>query len=48
VTNTAPIDTEGKTNKIVVLSVAKMLADAIDAVNHAQSVSALFEGQNQL
>jgi ribose-phosphate pyrophosphokinase len=48
VTNTAPIDTKGKTNKIVVLSVAKMLADAIDAVNHAQSVSALFEGQNQL
>jgi ribose-phosphate pyrophosphokinase len=47
VTNTVPIETAGITNKIVVLSVAKMLADAIDAVNHAQSVSALFEGQNQ-
>jgi ribose-phosphate pyrophosphokinase len=48
VTNTVPIDTTGITNKIEVLSVAKMLGDAIAAVNDARSVSALFEGQNQL
>lgn len=48
VTNTVPIDTQGITKKIEVLSVAKLLADAIAAVNDARSVSALFEGQNQL
>lgn len=48
VTNTVPIETKGKTDKIEVLSVAKMLADAIAAVAEASSVSALFEGQNQL
>lgn len=48
VTNTVPIDTKGITKKIEVLSVAKLLADAIAAVNDARSVSALFEGQNQL
>lgn len=48
VTNTVPIDTEGITNKIETLSVAKMLADAIAAISAARSVSALFEGQNQL
>ncbi len=48
VTNTVPIDTKGVTKKIDELSVAKLLADAINAVAHGQSVSALFEGQNQL
>ncbi|HWB38742.1 MAG TPA: ribose-phosphate diphosphokinase [Candidatus Saccharimonadales bacterium] len=48
VTNTVPIDTKGITKKVDVLSVAKLLADAIDAVAHSQSVSALFEGQNQM
>lgn len=48
VTNTVPIDPKGITKKIEVLSVAKLLADAISAVNDARSVSALFEGQNQL
>lgn len=48
VTNTVPIDIKGKTKKVKVLSVAKMLADAIAAVNDARSVSELFEGQNQI
>ncbi len=48
VTNTVPIDTKGITLKIEVLSVAKLLADAIDAVANGSSVSALFEGQNQI
>ena len=48
VTNTVPIDTKGITNKVDVLSVAKLLADAINAVANSQSVSALFEGQNQI
>lgn len=48
VTNTVPINSKGITNKIEVLSVAKMLADAIAAVYSARSVSALFEGLNQL
>jgi ribose-phosphate pyrophosphokinase len=47
VTNTVPMDNKGITDKIVVLSVAKLLADAISAVSSGQSVSALFEGQNQ-
>lgn len=48
VTNTVPIDTKGITSKVDVLSVAQLLADAIDAVANSQSVSALFEGQNQI
>jgi ribose-phosphate pyrophosphokinase len=47
VTNTVPIQTNGITDKIEVLSVAKMIADAINAVAKGRSVSALFEGQNQ-
>ncbi len=47
VTNTVPVNTDGITNKVEVLSVAQLLADAIDAVAHGDSVSALFEGQNQ-
>lgn len=48
VTNTLPIDTRGVTSKVEVLSVAKLIADAINAVANSQSVSALFEGQNQI
>ena len=48
VTNTVPVDTRGVTKKIEVLSVAKLLADAILAVANGESVSALFEGQNQI
>lgn len=48
VTNTVPINTKGITNKVEVLSVARLLADAIQAVASGQSVSALFEGQNQI
>lgn len=47
VTNTFPVDSYGVTEKIEVLSVAKLLADAINAVAQGHSVSALFEGQNQ-
>jgi ribose-phosphate pyrophosphokinase len=48
ITNTVPINAEGLTDKIEVLSVAPLLADAISAVANSQSVSALFEGQNQM
>jgi ribose-phosphate pyrophosphokinase len=48
VTNTVPIDPQGITSKIEVLSVAKLLADAMKAVADSRSVSALFEGQNQM
>lgn len=48
VTNTVPIDTRGITQKVEILSVAKLLADAIDAIATSSSVSALFEGQNQI
>lgn len=48
VTNTVPIDTGGQTAKIEVLSVAGLLAGAISAVARGGSVSALFEGQNQI
>jgi ribose-phosphate pyrophosphokinase len=48
VTNTVPIDSQGKTKKIEVLSVAKLLADAIQAVASSSSVSAIFEGENQI
>jgi ribose-phosphate pyrophosphokinase len=48
VTNTVPVDTRGLTKKVEVLSVAKLLADAIYAVATSSSVSAIFEGQNQI
>ncbi len=48
VTNTVPVDAKGKTKKVEVLSVAQLLADAINAVARGESVSALFEGQNQI
>jgi len=48
VTNTVPVDSQGITDKIEVLSVAQLLADAIDAVASGNSLSAIFEGQNQI
>jgi ribose-phosphate pyrophosphokinase len=48
VTNTVAVDPQGITKKVVVLSVAKLLADAIDAIANGSSVSAIFEGQNQI
>jgi ribose-phosphate pyrophosphokinase len=48
VTNTVPVDTHGVTKKVEVLSVARLLAEAIQAIAQGNSVSALFEGQNQM
>jgi ribose-phosphate pyrophosphokinase len=48
VTNTVPVNTYGLTKKVEVLSVAKLLGNAIDAIAHGSSVSAIFEGQNQI
>ena len=48
VTNTVPIDTGNITDKIEVLSVAQLLADAISAVASGSSLSAIFEGENQI
>jgi ribose-phosphate pyrophosphokinase len=48
VTNTVRIDTAKITDKVEVLSVAQLLADAIDAVACSSSLSAIFEGENQI
>lgn len=48
VTNTVPIDTGKITNKVEVLSVAPLIANAIDAIAEGSSVSAIFEGENQI
>jgi len=47
VTNTLPLPPEKQIDKIVVLSVAPVLADAIDAVFEDTSVSEIFGGANQ-
>ncbi|HVF73764.1 MAG TPA: ribose-phosphate diphosphokinase [Acidimicrobiales bacterium] len=47
VTNTLPIDPEKQIDKLEVLSVAKIIADAIDAVFEDTSVSEIFGGENQ-
>lgn len=47
-TNTVPIDTKGITDKVEVLSVAQLLGDAITAIADSRSVSAIFEGENQI
>ena len=47
VTNTLPLPSEKQIDKIEVLSVAKIIADAIDAVFEDTSVSEIFGGQNQ-
>ncbi len=43
VTNTIPINSEGRSHKIEVVSVAKLFADAIRAIHSGASVSTLFE-----
>jgi ribose-phosphate pyrophosphokinase len=45
-TNTLPIPDDRRIDKLVVLSVAKLIADAIDAVFEDTSVSEIFGGDN--
>lgn len=47
VTNTLPIPSEKETDKIVVLTIAPILAETIKAVFEEGSVSELFHGENQ-
>jgi ribose-phosphate pyrophosphokinase len=47
VTNTLPLPEDRRIDKIEVLSVAKIIADAIDAVFEDTSVSEIFGGENQ-
>jgi ribose-phosphate pyrophosphokinase len=47
VTNTLPVPPEKQIDKLEVLSVAKIIADAIDAVFEDASVSEIFGGENQ-
>jgi ribose-phosphate pyrophosphokinase len=48
VTNTLPLPDEKQIDKMVVLSIAGILADAIRAVFEDASVSEIFNDQNQL
>ncbi len=47
ITNTLPLPSEKQLDKIEVLSVAEVIADAIDAVFEDTSVSEVFDGENQ-
>jgi len=47
VTNTVPIGSEKQFDKLEVVSVARVIADAIDAVFEDTSVSEIFGGENQ-
>ena len=47
ITDTVPLPPEKAIDKIEVLSVAKIIAEAIDAVFEDTSVSEIFGGQNQ-
>lgn len=47
VTNTLPAEPVAQSDKIVVLSIAPLIADAISAIFAGNSVSALFDGKNQ-
>jgi ribose-phosphate pyrophosphokinase len=47
VTNTLPLAEDRRIDKIEVLSVAEIIADAIDAVFEDTSVSEIFGGENQ-
>jgi ribose-phosphate pyrophosphokinase len=47
ITNTVPLPPEKQLDKIEVLSVASIVADAIDAVFEDTSVSEIFDGENQ-
>jgi ribose-phosphate pyrophosphokinase len=46
-TNTLPLASEKMFDKVEVLSVAKIIADALAAVFDETSVSELFNGENQ-
>ena len=46
VTNTIPVPPERRTSKLVVLSIAPILASALRAVFEDQSVSEIFQGEN--
>lgn len=48
VTNTVPLASNATTTKIQSVSIAPLIADAIAAVFAGLSVSAIFEGQNQI
>ena len=47
ITNTLPIPDDKQFDKLVVLSVAPLIADAIRAVFNDSSVSEIFGGHNQ-
>ena len=47
ITNTLPLPPEKQIDKIEVLSIAPLVADAISAVFEDESVSEIFDGQNQ-
>jgi ribose-phosphate pyrophosphokinase len=47
VTDTVPLDEDCQVDKIVMLSVAGIIADALDAVFEDTSVSEIFGGENQ-
>ncbi len=47
ITNTVPLEEDRRIDKLEVLSVAEIIADAIDAVFEDTSVSEIFGGQNQ-
>ena len=47
ITNTLPLPSEKQIDKIEVLSVARIIADALDAVFEDTSVSEIFGGENQ-
>ncbi|MGH9208177.1 MAG: ribose-phosphate diphosphokinase, partial [Acidimicrobiales bacterium] len=47
ITNTIPLGPDRWIDKLEVLSVAQIIADAIDAVFEDTSVSEIFDGQNQ-
>lgn len=46
-TNTLPSETVAQSDKIVVLSIAPLIADAIAAIFAGNSLSAIFDGKNQ-
>ena len=47
ITNTLPLPPEKQLDKVEVLSVAQIIADALDAVFEDTSVSEIFGGENQ-
>ncbi len=47
VTDTLPLPADGQIDKVEVLPIAQIIADAIDAVFEDTSVSEIFGGENQ-